>query len=83
MNGSSWRLNSGITSFKESDENYFFYGSSGSSYVCGKESYCLRMNNAGIWAQLQELHGEKVELMPEDTDWANMDWILKDDMDGM
>jgi len=35
------------------------------------------MNNAGTWARLQELHGDKVELMPEDTDWMNMDWIVK------
>jgi hypothetical protein len=35
------------------------------------------MNNAGIWDQLQQIHGDKVEMMPEDTDWMNMDWIIK------
>jgi len=26
---------------------------------------------------VQELHGDKVEMMPEDTDWLTMDWIIK------
>ena len=80
LNGSSWRMNSGIVSCQEFSDyvDYFvFKGSSGSEYRCGKESYGLRMNNAGTWARLQELHGDKVELMPEDTDWMNMDWIVK------
>jgi hypothetical protein len=75
--GDSWRLNSGITKVEEDDGNYYFSGSSGSTYCCGKDAYALRMNNAHIWAQLQELHGDKVELMPEDIDWMNMDWIIK------
>ena len=78
--GDSWRLNSGITKFvqDEEDENYWFVeGYSGSVYRCYKDSYCLRMNNASIWAQLQEWNGDKVEMMPEDTDWLTMDWIIK------
>jgi hypothetical protein len=54
-----------------------FYGSTGSCYECNKQSYCLRINNAHIWAQIQEQLGDKVELMPEDTDWLNMDWLIK------
>jgi len=37
----------------------------------------LKINNAHIWAKLQELHGNKVELMPEDTDWMTIDWIIE------
>ena len=74
LSGSSWRMNSGITAVEEDDESYYFSGSSGSTYRCGKGSYALRMNNAGIWKQLQELHGDNVELMSEDTDWMNVDW---------
>lgn len=77
LDGDSWRMNSGITEVNETDEYYYFKGSSGSEYRCRKESYMLRMNNAGTWARLQELHGDKVEMMPEDTDWMNMDWIIK------
>lgn len=74
--GDSWRLNSGITRVEEDEYHFRFYGSSGSCYVCNKQAYCLRMNNAHIWNQLQELHGDKVELMPEDTDWKTVDWII-------
>ena len=72
--GSSWRLNSGIVKV-EKDKNYwFFYGSSGSCYKCHEDSYCLRMNNAYIWDKLKSLHGDKVELMDESTDWLSVNW---------
>lgn len=77
LSGDSWRLNSGITRVEENDRSYYFYGSSGSCYVCGKQSYGLRMNNAGIFDQLKERYGDKVQLMPEDTDWISMDWVIK------
>ena len=85
LNGDSWRMNSGIVRVEEeiikynedySAHVYHFYGSSGSCYTCGKNTYGLRMNNAGVWNQLEQLHGDKVELMPEETDWINMDWII-------
>jgi hypothetical protein len=72
-----WRMNSGITKVEEDDWYYYFSGSSGSRYHCHKNAYCLRKNNAYIWNQLQELHGDKVELMPENTDWMSTDWIIK------
>ena len=74
--GNSWRMNSGITEVNETDEYYYFKGSTGSEYRCGKQSYGLRLNSAPTWARLQNLHGDKVKLMPEDTDWMNMDWII-------
>jgi len=76
LDGDSWRMNSGITKVEEDDGAYYFSGFSGSRYRCGKGSYMLRMNNAHIWFQLQERNGDKVEMMPEDTDWMNMDWII-------
>lgn len=79
LDGSSWRLNSGITKVEEDGDYLNFYGSSGSFYKCHKESYTLRMNNAHIWAALQERHGDKVELMPEETNWFDVDWIIDND----
>ena len=76
LDGDSWRFNSGITKVTEVDGYYYFSGSSGSIYRCGKGSYTLRMNNAHIWDQLQKLHGDKVAMMAEDTDWLAMDWII-------
>lgn len=75
--GDSWRMNSGITKVEETDDHFLFYGSSGSCYKCHHASYCLRMNNAHIWNQLKDLHGDKVELMDENTDWHSVDWIIK------
>ena len=75
--GNHWRVNSGITKVTEDNMYYYFSGSSGSTYRCGKKSYMLRMNNVRIWDQLQRLHGDKVKMMPEDTDWVSMDWIIK------
>jgi hypothetical protein len=78
LDGDSWRMNSGVTKVTSELDNYLkFWGSSGSCYVCNKDSYMLRMNNVHIWNQLQENHGDKVELMPEDTDWLTVDWIIK------
>ena len=75
--GDSWRMNSGITKVEEDDRAYNFYGSSGSTYRCGKNAYGLRMNNSHIWDQLQLRHGDKVQMMDEDTDWGNLDYIIK------
>lgn len=73
--GDSWRMNSGITSLEEAKNHFDFKGSSGSIYKCHKNSYGLRLNNEHIWRKMKELHGEKVELMDEDTDWNKVRWI--------
>jgi hypothetical protein len=77
LHGDSWKINSGITRVEDDGDCYNFYGSSGSCYSCYKESYRIRKSKAYIWDQLQKLHGDKVKMMPEDTDWLNMDWIIK------
>ena len=76
LDGDSWKMNSGIVNVGEGVDYYDFIGSSGSVYRCHKEAYCLRNNNAYIWAKLQELHGDKVQLMDEETNWLEMDWII-------
>ncbi len=79
LDGDSWRMNSGIVRVEEDEEDknrLNFYGASGSCYSCHKESYTLRMNNAFVWAKLNEQHGDKVTLMDEDTDWSKMDWLI-------
>lgn len=76
LDGDYWRMNSGITSVTEDDGYFYFHGASGSIYKCNRRSYCLRMNNASTWTRLQELHGDKVELMDEDTDWLDVDWSI-------
>ena len=74
--GDSWRMNSGIVRVEDQGDRLGFYGASGSCYSCGKNSYGLRMNNGYIWDKLQNLHGDKVELLDEDTNWSTMDWLI-------
>ena len=74
LNGDSWRMNSGITLVFERENTVDFYGESGSMYRCHKNSYGLRMNNAGIYNQLieqQQFKGQ-VFMMPEDTEWSKL-----------
>jgi hypothetical protein len=70
LHGSSWKINSGITHVVEEENAYLFYGHSGSCYVCGKESYGLRMNNVHAYNRLQETG--TVELLDENTDWVEL-----------
>lgn len=77
LDGDSWRMNSGIVRVSSGEHHYHFYGSSGSDYQCHKEAYGLRKNNYYVWTALQEKYGDKVELMPESTDWLNLDWLIK------
>lgn len=74
--GDSWRMNSGITKVEETDDHFLFYGSSGSCYKCHHAAYGLRMNNSYVWKQLKEKHGDKVEMMDENTDWHEVDWVI-------
>ena len=71
--GDSWRLNSGITKVTENGNFLEFWGYSGSCYVCHKDAYRLTMANALVYNKLNENFG--VEMMPEDTDWMNMEWF--------
>jgi hypothetical protein len=73
----SWRMNSGIVGVSKSDHVYHFQGYSGSTYSCHADLYGLRNNNSFVMDKLKNIHGEKVTIMPEDTDWVNVDWIIK------
>lgn len=74
LEGSSWRLNSGITSCSLDGDYYVFRGSSGSEYRCHRETYMLKMNNYHVYKQLKDRYQEAIELMPEETDWMNLDY---------
>ena len=74
--GDSWRLNSGITKVQKDFNRLFFHGSSGSTYMCLEGHYGLRMNNAHVWDDLSNRYGDMVEMLPEDTDWNNVNWSI-------
>ena len=72
LDGSSWKLNSGIVRVEETDTHYLFHGSSGSTYTCGKQSYGLRTNNIGVYESLKQRFPDNIELMPEETNWLDV-----------
>ena len=74
LDGDSWRMNSGINLAFEHKEHIDFYGHSGSCYHCHRGSYRLTMATAGVYNQLKERFGDAVELMPEDTNWMEIEW---------
>lgn len=74
LDGNSWRINSGITEVKEFDDYFEFYGSSGSCYRCGKGMNRLSMATAGVWQELEQMYPDQVRIMPEDTNWLEIEW---------
>tara|TARA_R110000782_G_scaffold108917_3_gene197624 strand:+ start:1230 stop:1754 length:525 start_codon:yes stop_codon:yes gene_type:complete len=72
LDGDYWKLNSGIVEVRELDKSWVFIGHSGSEYVCGKEQYSLRMNNAGIYEEMITAFPHTIRMMPEDTDWSTL-----------
>lgn len=77
LNGTSWRLNSGIERVeKDADNRLRFIGSSGSVYIVDPGNYGLRMSIASIWSTMKETHPDNVELL-EDQDWTNFEWTTK------
>lgn len=53
LNGDSWRINSGITVITEDEDHLYFYGESGSCYMCNKNSYGVNPYGGSILAQLE------------------------------
>lgn len=54
LDGSSWRLNSGIAEIRDQGDFWSVSGSSGSTYLCHKESEHLRLNIAGVLSGFQK-----------------------------
>ena len=70
--GDSWRINSGIVRVEEKPKHWEFYGLSGSVYKCHRKGYRLTVAINGIYNELKEKFGDKVQLMPEDTNWTEI-----------
>ena len=72
LDGDSWRINSGVTSVEETENSYHFYGSSGSVYICGKDSNVVRMNMARIVERASSAEGFTV--LDDTTDYMKIDY---------
>lgn len=74
LDGDSWRMNSGIVNCTSEGDYWHFHGHSGSVYKCGLDSYGISMSTSVIYDELIRYFGNKVELMPEDTNWTDIEW---------
>ena len=68
-----WKLNSGIVRIEEDDDNYYFYGFSGSCYQCHKKGYGFMTSyGQGVLENFIERAVEvdtTMTIVDEDTDW--------------
>ena len=76
LDGDRWKLNSGIVSVEEDDDNYYFTGHSGSCYKCNKNGYGVMTSySQGVLNDLIENSYKvdtKAEILSEKTDWINL-----------
>jgi hypothetical protein len=73
----SWKLNSGITRVYEEGHCFMFDGSSGSKYACHKAQYGYNMYGGGVLHNMIEnsaKHDVTIEIMPEDTNWLEINY---------
>lgn len=73
LDGSAWRLNSGISKVEEDDDNYYFIGFSGSAYECNKNTYGLASTyTQSVLDDFIERSKGKITLM-ENQDWSKLE----------
>ena len=69
----SWKLNSGVTALKETKDNFYFEGFSGSTYICNKKSYGSTGYGFGVLNDLISRsleQGTVIKVLPEETDFT-------------
>jgi hypothetical protein len=75
LNGDEWKLNSGVTSLKETEDQFYFEGSSGSTYICNKKAYGSTGYGLGVLHGLitkSLKQGTVIEMLPEETDFTSL-----------
>lgn len=75
LDDDTWRMNSGITSAKQDGNFFLFYGASGSCYRCHRDRYRLIAASAPIYNAIKYELKEEVELMPENTNWMEIEYV--------
>ena len=73
----SWKMNSGITHATLVDERWEFSGYSGSVYSCHKDGYGTNGYGGTVlqnFIDQMPSQGATMEIMPESTDWAALDY---------
>jgi len=59
LDGSSWRLNSGVKEVEYDGDNILFHGYSGSTYICHKDNRGVNGASAGAFEWLKKEIKEK------------------------
>ena len=75
LNGSAWRINSGIVRATIEDDYFVFEGFSGSKYYCHKNAYghtSLTANIAHSYGGQLAKDGVEFEVLPEQTDFLSL-----------
>ena len=73
----SWQMNSGITQAELVDNRWDFTGYSGSVYSCYKDGYGTNGYGGNVlqnFIDQMPSQGATMEIMPEATDWAALDY---------
>lgn len=67
LDGSSWKINSGITKITEDEQHYYFEGYSGSTYKCHKKCYGTNSLSQSILSKIQSDKNTKdsIEALPD------------------
>lgn len=68
--GDSWRINSGIIKVESDGSHYLIHGHSGSVYRVHRQMY----GAMGVGHGILESLGDKIEILPEDTDWGSLNY---------
>lgn len=75
--GDSWKMNSGITHATLINGRWDFAGYSGSVYSCHKDGYGTNGYGGNVLQGfIDQMHtqGATMEVMPESTNWATLDY---------
>ena len=78
LDGDAWQLNSGVVSLTETEKTYSFNGSSGSLYVCHKNTYGASSYNYGVLDNLIKRsleQGTVIEILPAETDFISLNYV--------
>jgi hypothetical protein len=78
----SWKMNSGIVKVESTDETrfwnyYVFHGYSGSVYRCYKNCYGINGYGATVLQNFIDKADYKIEIMPENTNWKELNYASK------
>ena len=79
MSNDSWRMNSGITDIEEDEEFYYFYGASGSCYMCRKNLYGVDLAGSPLEKIINNTKSSDIEIkiLPKSTNFLEICTIEK------